>query len=300
MYRLRLKAFVVACAVAAAAVIGPRETPCQPLAFIGSWPSGGLPLGLALDGSGLLYVADEHNAVGLRVFSQGGVPLGMFNPGGLIESYGIGILSDQSIIFADYYGCRVLRYSAGGAFLSQFATGGTRAAFLAVDESDNVYVTDDQEDKVRKFTSSGALLTQWVVTHPSGVAYANGQVFVSEQFNGRISVFSPTGTPQGSFAHGATFPQQLTANGTGELYLGDHGTHQLRCFSTDGTLLWTLGPTVPGYPFASPDLFSVIQAPDGTLFVGDYNNLNVLIFAPTPVATVRNSFGALKARYRGE
>jgi len=299
MHRLLLNAFLVACVVVAA-VIGPREAMCQPPTFIGSWPSGGLPLGLALDASGSLYVADEHNAVGLRVFSQGGVPMGTFNPGGFIESYGIGILSDQSIIFADYYGNRVLRYSAGGTFLSQFATGGTRSAWLAVDESDNVYVTDDQEDKVRKFTSSGALLTQWAVTHPSGVAYTNGQVFVTEMFNGQIKVFSPTGTPQGSFANGATFAQELTANGTGQLYLGDHGTHQLRCFSTDGTLLWTLGPNVPGYPFASVDLVSVVQAPDGTLFAGDFNNRNVLIFVPTPVATARNSFGALKARYRGE
>ncbi len=300
MHRLWIKASVVACVALAATVSEPRDATCQPLVFIGSWPSTGIPLGLVVSPTGSLYMADEHNGVGLRVFSQGGVPLGTFNPGGAIESYGIGILSDQSVVFTDYYGNRVLHFASDGTFLSQFATGGIRSAWLAVDESNNIYVTDDQDDKVRKFSSTGALLAQWYVNHPAGVAYGNGQVFVTEMFNGHIQVFSPAGVPQGTFLNGATFAQQLTANGTGELFLGDHGTHSLRSFSTDGTLQWTLGPNVPGYPFANADLFSVAQAPDGTIFVGDFNNKNVLIFVPAPVATARKTFGALKARYRGE
>jgi hypothetical protein len=298
MRRLWIKASVVACLALAATVHGPRDAACQPLVFIGSWPSTGIPLGLVVGPTGSLYMADEHNGIGLRVFSQGGVPLGTFDPGGAIESYGVGVLSDQSVLFTDYYGNRVLRFAPDGTYLSEFATGGS-SAWLAVDESDNIYVTDDQSDKVRKFSSSGALLAQWYVKHPAGVAYDNGQVFVTEMFDGHIQVFSSAGVPQGSFLNGATFAQQLTASGTGQLYLGDHGTHSLRSFSTAGALEWTLGPNVPGYAFPDPDLFSVAQAPDGTLFVGDFNNRNVLIFVPAPVATARDSFGALKARYRG-
>jgi hypothetical protein len=63
-------------------------------------------------------------------------------------------------------------------------------------------------------------------------------------------------------------------------------------------LQWTLGPSVPGYPFATPELFSVTESPDGTLFVGDFNNRNVLVFAPSATPTTHNTFGALKARYR--
>jgi len=72
----------------------------------------------------------------------------------------------------------------------------------------------------------------------------------------------------------------------------------LRCFSTAGVPQWTLGPIVPGYPNANPDLHTAAQAPDGTLFVGDFSNDNVLIFTPSPTAAVHNTFGALKARYR--
>jgi DNA-binding beta-propeller fold protein YncE len=300
MNRPLLRMFLVTCAVLVATA-APRVALSQPFTFIGSFPTDGIPCGLALGANGTLYVADEYNNIGLRLFSQSGVPMGTFNPGSAIESYGIGFLSDQSVVFTDYYGKRVLRYKPDGTLLGQFATGGVNSAWLAVDGSDNIYVTDSEGDLVRKFTSTGALITGFFVNHPAGVAFAEGKVFVTEQFGGNIRVFAPDGTPLGSFSNaGATFAQQLHANGAGLLYLGDHGTDMLRCFTTAGTLQWTLGPAVAGYPFANAELFSVDQAPDGTLFVGDFNNHNVLIFTPSPTPTARTTFGALKARYRGD
>lgn len=298
MRRLSFQVSMVVGLALAAAAGGSHDALGQPPVFIGSWSSAGIPLGLALDAGGSLYIADEHNGVGLRVYSQGGVPMTTFNPGGDIESYGIGVLSDQSIVFTDYYGKRVLRYSAAGVFMSQFATGGQRAAWIAVDESDHIYVTLDQDDLVRKFTSTGALVTEWAVNHPAGIAYGNGQVFVTEMFAGSIKVFSPTGTPQGSFANGATWAQQVGFR-NGQVFLADYGLKRLTSFATDGTVQWTIGPNVPGYPFGAATIFSVVQAPDGTLFVGDYTNRNVLVFVHAPVATARHSFGALKASYRG-
>jgi hypothetical protein len=300
MNRSLLRILAAVCILFSAAA-APRMARSQPFTFIGSFPSEGIPCGLALGSNGTLYVADEYNAIGLRLFSQSGVPMGTFNPGGAIESYGIGFLSDQSVVFTDYYGKRVLRYKPDGTFVSQFATGGLVSSWLAVDGSDNVYVVDDNGDKVRKFTSAGALITDWYVNHPAGIAFTDGKVFVTEMFAGHINIYSPDGAPLGSFSNGgATFAEELATNGAGLLYLGDHGTDQLRCFNTAGALQWTLGPGVAGYPFGNAELFSVAQAPDGTLFVGDFNNHNVLIFAPSPTATVRNTFGALKARYRGD
>lgn len=276
----------------------PLHAADAPLAFIGSWPAGGIPCGLAIAGDGTLYVADQHNTVGLRAFTQSGVPQGQFNPGGLIESYGIAFLSDHSVLFADYYGRRVLRYAPNGTFLSQFATGGVVSSWLAVDDADHVYVVDDNGNTVRKFTSTGALITEWFVNHPAGIAFAEGKLFVTEMWGGNVQVFSTAGAPLGSFPTGATWAEQLMADGAGLLYLGDAGTGQLKCFSTAGIPMWTLGPAVPGYPLDQPKLFSVARSSDGTLFVGDYNNENVLMFALAPTATARETFGSLKARYR--
>lgn len=281
---------------------GPRAAFGQPLAFIGSWPSVGLPLGLVLDAGGRLYMPNEHAAnLALRVFTQSGVPLGIIGSGAGFECYGAAVLSDQTLIVSDYYGRRALRYAQDGSLLSQWWTGGDRAGRLAVDASDNVYIVDDTGDVVRRFSSEGVLLAQWPMAHPGGVACVNGLVYVTETFNGKVNIYTPDGVQQGSFATGCTFASQLYFDAVGGLlYLTDHGLHQLKCFTTDGTLLWTMGPAVPGYPYATTDLFSIVVAPDGTVLVGDYANRNVLIFSQLPTPAAKPTFGALKSRYRGE
>lgn len=291
---------VMGLAIVVGAFVGPRDAASQSPILVGYWPSTGVPLGLALDANGRLYMPDEHSAnLALRVFSQTGTPFGVFDSGTGFEGYGVAVLSDQTILVADYYGRRVRRYAPDGSFLSEWPTGGGRALFLALDESDNVFVTDDEGDAVRKFSSQGTLLAQWTVTHPSGVAYVNGLVYVSEMFNGHVNIYATDGTLQGSFATGCTFAEQLFFDGLGNLYLADHGLHQLKCFSTSGDLLWTMGPSVSGYPYAITDFFSVLVAPDGTLFAGDYANRNVLVFSHPPTPTKSRSFGSLKSRYRG-
>jgi len=191
----RILAALAGCLVVAALQVPREARGAAPYTLIGSFPVGAIPTGLALGSNGMLYVADEYNGVGLRLFSGSGVPMGTFDPGGAIETYGIGFLSDQSIVFTDYYGKRVLHYSPGGALLSQFPTGGTVAGRLAVDGSDNIYVVDDPGDLVRKFTSTGSLIGSLFVNHPAGVACAEGKVFVSETFAATSTSSHPTEPP---------------------------------------------------------------------------------------------------------
>lgn len=295
-----MRAMLAALALAAGTLIGPHDAASQAPVLVGYWPTVGIPLGLALDANGRLYMPDEDYNVALRVFTQAGSPLAIFGPGAGFEGYGVSVMSDQSILVADYYGRRVQRYSQGGSLLSEWPTGGQRALYIAVDQSENVYVTDDEGDAVRKFSNQGALLAQWTVTHPSGVAFVNGLVYVAEMWNGHVNIYTPDGTPQGSFATGCTWAEQLFYDGVGNFYLADHGLRQLRCFSTSGDLLWTMGPSVPGYPHPVTDFFSVVVAPDGTLLAGDYANRNVLVLRHPPTPTTRLSLGALKARLRVE
>jgi sugar lactone lactonase YvrE len=288
----------IALVALATATVHPERALAQAPTFLGSWPTTGIPLGLCLDASGLLYIPDEYNDVTMRVFTQAGAPVATF-PGTAIESYGVVVRSDQTIMVSDYYGCRVLRYSASGTLLSQFSTGGQRAHELALDASENVFVTDDPGDAVRRFTPQGALLAQWTVTHPSGVAVVDGLVYVAEMFGGNMRIFTLNGTPQGSWPTGCTHAEQLSRDAAGHLYLADFGQHRLKCFATNGTLLWSMGPSVPGYPYPESYFFSVVVAPDGTLYAGDFQNRNVLMFSPLPVSTIRDTMGGLKSRYRG-
>ncbi len=105
----------------------------------------------------------------------------------------------------------LLAFPAGGtAFVFKTSWGGPGGGngelfgptFVAADNAGHVYVTDTSNDRIEKFTASGALLRQWGTTghgagqlaNPQGIAAdRNGHVYVADQANERIDEFSANG-----------------------------------------------------------------------------------------------------------
>jgi streptogramin lyase len=279
-------------------LITPRQAMAQPPTFLSAWQVPGLPLGLAVGADGRVFVVDETAAGGAaRMYSPTGASLGILGPSNLGQGYGVALSNDNSILIANYSLCSVQRYSPTGTLLASWPVGGSGSLFIAVDDADNVYVTDDEGNAIRKFSKTGSPLAQWTVQHPSVVACFNGSVYVVGMFAGIVSVYSPTGTLQRTFPTGCTWAEQLASDGYGHLYLADHGKHELKCFQDTGELLWTLGD-VPGYAYVHPDFFSVAIGRDGTLYAGGFNDRHVLRFSPRFTGVTRTTFGALKALYR--
>ena len=295
MPRSALPAFVAALL---ATLVAPHVIQAQPV-FVTSWNSIGLPLGLLLDGSGNIFSTCENGGgAALRKFDLAGDLQAVFGASAPYEGYGISRLSDGSIAVADYYGLKIQRFDEGGALLSSHSTGGLRSAYMAVDGLDNLYVADDEGDRVRKFSPAGPLLADWASPHPTGIAFANGIVYVAARTAGIVSKYSPDGAALGTFASGALAAEQLSADAAGNLYLTDELGHQLRKFAPDGTVLWTLTGSVPGYSFGSVRYVAVAIAADGTVYAGDYDHRRVLVFQEVVTAASRESWGQLKARYK--
>ena len=73
---------------------------------------------------------------------------------------------------------------------------------IAIDSSDNVYVTEFRGNRVQKFTADGVLVTQWgsegsgegQFQNPTGIAIdGDGNVYVSESGNHRVQKFTSDG-----------------------------------------------------------------------------------------------------------
>ncbi len=265
---------------------GVAPAAAQAPTLITSWPTVDIPTGMAIGPSGLVYIYDQAGA------PSGAV--GTSNP----ETYGVGFLRNGDLLVAEYYNHRVDVYSPGLVRLDTWYLPGLLALYLAVDGQDNVYVTDGSDDAVRVVNSAGVLVAQWATSHPSGVAYLNGLVYVAGMFNGVMSIYTPNGTPAGSFPTGCTWAEQLSVDQAGDLLLTDHGLHQLKCFKPDGTLLWVLGPSVPGYAPGTCDFFSVVAGANKTILVGDYTNRGVLVLGEQATPASSASWGSVKARYR--
>ena len=82
--------------------------------------------------------------------------------------------------------------------------------------------------------------------------------------DGFVSRYGPDGTPMGSFSTGVVAAEQLSIDSSSNLYIADWGAYPLRKFAPSGTVLWTLGSSVPGYSFGPIRHHGVTVAADGT------------------------------------
>ena len=183
------------------------------------------PSGVAVDAAGNVFVTDIFNyrirkitpagvvstlaGSGIAGFANGSGTAAQFN-----KTYGIAVNDTGSIFVADALNHRVRKITASGVVTTfagsvyGYANGnGTTAKFsypygITVDATDNVYVTDAEDNRIRKITIAGMVSTlagsgiggfadgigttaQFI--NPCGVTVdAVGSVFISDATNHRI------------------------------------------------------------------------------------------------------------------
>ncbi|MEZ0184746.1 NHL repeat-containing protein, partial [Flavobacterium oncorhynchi] len=204
---------------------------------IGSAAKFSNPLGVAVDASGNVYVAESNI-------------IRKINPAGVVTTL------------------------AGSTNGNTDGTG-TTAKFntptgVAVDASGNVYVADMSNHNIRKITPAGEVTTLAGSTsgfadgagtaakfsYPYGVAVdASGNVYVGDYFNNKIRKITPGGEvttlagSTGGFADGAgtaakfSSPYGVAVDASGNVYVAEYGNHKIRKITPGGEVSTLAGGT---------------------------------------------------------
>ncbi|HEX7681630.1 MAG TPA: NHL repeat-containing protein [Thermoanaerobaculia bacterium] len=252
-----------------------------------------VPAGVAVDGSGNVYVSEYFNNTIRRITRTGIVTTLAGNPG-----------------------------SPG----STDGTGGTARFFhpfaLTVDGSGNVYVGDTGNYTIRKITPAGMVSTLAGTVGISGSADgtgssaqfhflfgglavdSGGNVYLGDDYNGTIRKLTPTGivtTLAGTVSSfgsidgtgsAARFGGQggMTIDDNGNLYVGDSGT--IRRITSAGTVT-TLAGTASAYGYTDGigaaarfnGIYGVAIDVNGTLYIADQINSTIRKMTPSGVVT---------------
>ena len=254
------------------------------------------PVGIAVDSSGNLYVADEYNDT-IRMLTPMGTNWVVTTIAGLAGNYGsadgtngnaqfhqpsdIALDSSGNLYVADEYNDTIRMLTpmgtnwvvttiAGlaGNIGSADGTNGNaqfyRPVGIAVDSSGNLYVADEYNDTIRMLTPMG---TNWVVTTIAGLAGNNGS---ADGTNGNAQFNDPCG---------------IAVDSGGNVYVADTFNDTIRMLTPMGTnwVVNTIGglAKTPGSTdgigtnalFGYPGGVAVDNA--GNIYVADWFNATI-------------------------
>jgi sugar lactone lactonase YvrE len=251
------------------------------------------PSGVAVDGSGIIYVADSGNDT-IRSITPAGVVTTLAGIPGVFGSYDgpasnaifnypecIRVDASTNLYVADTQNNTIRKITPAGIVSTLAGTPdlagsmdgpATNALFrspegLGLDSATNIYVADTGNDTARKITRAGVVST--LAGQPGVIGNADGP-------SNTASFSGPTGIGSDSF---------------GNLFLNDNGNNTIRKISTSGgvsTLAGTVGAgTADGAGVNARFNYPAGVASDsaGNVYVCDYVNETIRKVTPAGVVT---------------
>jgi sugar lactone lactonase YvrE len=193
------------------------------------------PYGIAIDGTGNVYLTDNVHNVVVEVPAGSGTPVGcpVTNLNG---PEGIAVDANGNVYVGDDGNTRVVKLPPGcGSQTVVPTTGLSNTINLAVDAAYNLYISDGGNNRVVKVPWTGTGYgTQTPVptsplslSSPQGLAVdKTGNVYIADSGNGRVLEVPWTGTTYGApttVGNGLSLPWDVNLDKAGNVFIADRG-----------------------------------------------------------------------------
>ncbi len=263
-----------------------------------------VPVGIAVDKQGNLYVMDTGNSRVVKFDSDGkllttwgtrGESDGQFN----VNCHGCGRIAvdGQGNVYVADSSSRIQKFDGNGKFLAKWGSKGegngqfSYRLGVAVDSEVNVYTAEADNDRIEKFNSNGDFVLKWggkgtgdaEIFGGSGVSTdKDGNVYVTELLNGRIQKFDSNGKPLAKFfieqiKDKSVSPADIAVDSQSNLYVTDFANNRVVKLDNSGKLIAVWGsPGTGNSQFDEP--WGVAVDAKGNVYVVDSVNGRVQKF----------------------
>lgn len=272
------------------------------------------PKAIAIDKLGNSYVSSTYNASVYKITPEGVVTLFAgtpdLSPGTFNNPSGLAVDNDGNVYVADNGNHRICKITPEGVvstFAGSATSGntngtGTGATFaypvgLALDATGNLYVSDTENENIRKITPAGVVTTLTSLTYPTGVAVdKSGNLYIAQPNLNRIAKLTPSGTLSTLAGNGSrgfpngvgvaayfNNPNGVAVDTLGNVYVADTDNGQLRRIDASGVVSTFTGSGNRGY-FETANIFhqfmsypfSLAVDANGNIYLADTSENRVL------------------------
>jgi tripartite motif-containing protein 71 len=218
--------------------------------FLTKWGGNGQfinPMGIAIDSTGKVYVADQVHQL-IKKFTNDGTFVTSWSSG--VNPTDIAIDSADNIYVTEMFDSRIAKFTSDGNLIKRWNTAPIPRG-IAFDSLTNIIYVSSADIgassyTVQKFDVDGILLGQWssprtVPTYNGyGIAFdSSGNVLVANTFSHRIEKFTTGGTlitqwgTRGSADGQFDSPHDIAIDSSNNVYVSDTYNHRIQVFVLD-------------------------------------------------------------------
>ena len=222
---------IIRCGLALALLGGSLVTvpsPAQTIVTVGSGFAS--PVGVAVDGAGNVFVADQGNNAVKEVVAADFYTATTVLATGFNQPAGVAVDGSGNVFVADTINSAVKEIPAGSSMVTTLASGYGRPNAVALDRNGNAFFLDGRAGKAFEALAAGGYTTVLTIgsgmSNPSGIVVdAGGNVFVTDMGNGVVREILAAGgyTTMQTVGSGFKAPYGIAIDGTGNLFVADPG-----------------------------------------------------------------------------
>ncbi|WP_299583997.1 cadherin-like beta sandwich domain-containing protein [Mucilaginibacter sp.] len=225
-----------------------------------------LPVGVAVDAKGNVYVADKGNGLLKKIAKVGGAITNIGS--GFNDPSGVTVDGAGNVYVADNVKNKVYKVPVDGGATVVIGTGFSSPAGIAIDSTGNIYVADNGGNAIKKipFDGSAIVTIGSGFSSPAGVTVdVSGNVYVADAGNNAIKKIPAGGGAPVTIGSGFNQPLGVAVDAGGNVYVGDFNNNAVKIIPAGG------GATVSiGSGFNHP--YGVAVDASGNVYTSDYLN----------------------------
>jgi uncharacterized repeat protein (TIGR03803 family) len=204
-----------------------------------------IPSGLAVDGAGNVYIADQYNQA-IKKWTATNNSVTTLVSSGLNFPFGVAVDPADNVYIADAGNNAIKEWTAANSNVTTLVSSGlSNPTGVAVDGAGNVYIADRENNLVKEWMAASNTITTLVssgLSYPASVSVDNaGNVYIADSLNGQLKEWTAANSNVTTLVSGLPYFLGEAVDGGGNDFIACYNNSLLEEWTAANNTVANLG-----------------------------------------------------------